>query len=101
MCKYMDEKGDPLKGCLLAALENKDGYLCLLVESLGTSVVSEDIRLSELLTNAGLFWVEEKLTRDGRNRYKLFHLTDAGRQVAEQTKQEGFDGKIAQDIPAI
>ncbi len=101
MCHYMEEKSDPLKGCLLAALENKEGYLCLLVESLGTPVVSEEIRLSEMLTNAGLFWTEEKLNRDGRNRYKLFHLTDAGRQIAERTKSEGFDGKIAQNIPAI
>jgi hypothetical protein len=101
MCQYMEEKSDPLKGCLLAALENKEGYLCLLVESLGTPVVSEDIRLSELLTSAGLFWAEEKLTRDGRNRYKLFHLTAAGREIAERTKSEGFDGEIAQNIPAI
>ncbi len=98
MCRYMDEKSDELKGCLLAALENKDGYLCILVESLGTPVPSEDLNYSELLTKAGLFWEEEQITRNGRNRYKLFHLTDAGRRVAEQTKDEGFDGKIADSI---
>jgi len=98
MCRYMDEKSDELKGCLLAALENKDGYLCILVESLGTPVPSEDLNYSELLTKAGLFWEEEQITRNGRNRYKLFHLTDAGRRVAEQTKDEGFDGKMAESI---
>jgi hypothetical protein len=95
----MDEKSDELKGCLLAALESKEGYLCMLIESLGTPVPSEDLNYSELLTKAGLFWEEERITRNGRNRYRLFHLTDAGRRVAEQIKDEGFDGKIAETMP--
>ena len=100
MCRYMDEKSDSLKGCLLAALENEEGYLCLLVESLGTPVVSKDLKYSELLANAGLFWEEERITRNGRNRYKLFHLTDSGREIAEKTKHDGFNGEIAQSDPA-
>ena len=60
MCRYMDEKTESLKGCLIAALESKEQYLCLLVESLGTPVPSEELKLSELLTNAGLFSMEEK-----------------------------------------
>lgn len=98
MCRYMDEKSDELKGCLLAALENEEGYLCMLVESLGTPVASESLNYSELLTKAGLFWDEERITRNGRNRYRLFHLTDVGRRVAEQIKNEGFDGKIAENV---
>jgi hypothetical protein len=101
MCQYMDEKSERLKGCLVAALESKEGYLCILVESLGTPVVSEDLRYSELLANAGLFWVEEKITRNGRNRYKLFHLTDVGRRIAKQTKVDGFDGELAQSVEAV
>ncbi len=98
MCRYMDEKSDTLKGCLLAALESKEGYLCILVESLGTPVPSDELNYSELLTKAGLFWEEERITRNGRNRYKLFHLTEAGRRIAEQTKEEGFDGEIAENM---
>jgi hypothetical protein len=98
LCRYMDEKSDELKGCLLAALESKEGFLSILVESLGSPVVSEEENSAELLTKAGLFWEEERITRDGRNRYKLFHLTDKGRRVAEQTKDEGFDGKIAENM---
>jgi hypothetical protein len=97
MCRYMDEKSDELKGCLLAALENKEGYLCLLIESLGTPVPSEELNYSELLSKAGLFWDEERITRNGRNRYKLFHLTDAGRHIAEMTRDEGFDGKVVEN----
>ncbi len=101
MCRYMDEKKEPLKGCLLAALESKEQYLCILVESLGTPVPSEELKLSELLTNAGLFIMEEKFNRDGRNRYKQFYLTEEGRQIAEQIKREGYDGEIPQSVPAI
>jgi hypothetical protein len=101
MCRYMDEKNESLKGCLVAALESKEQYLCLLVESLGTPVASEEIRLSELLTSAGLFRMEEKFNRDGRNRYKQFYLTEEGRQVAEQIKREGYDGEIPQSVPAV
>jgi len=101
ICHYMEEKNERLKGCLLAALESKEGYLCILVESLGTPVVSEDLRYSELLASAGLFWVEERITRNGRNRYKLFHLTDVGREIAEQTKIDGFGGELAQSVEAV
>jgi hypothetical protein len=98
MCKYMQQETQPLEGCLLAAYRSIEGYLCLLTESLGTPVFSEDLRLCELLTNAGLFRDEIKITRDGRNRYRLFYLTDEGRRIAEQISQEGYDGEIPQSI---
>jgi hypothetical protein len=37
------------------------------------------------------------MTRNGRNRYKLYHLTDTGRRVAMQTKDEGYSGKTAEN----
>ncbi|MDR0373347.1 MAG: hypothetical protein LBI79_07325 [Nitrososphaerota archaeon] len=102
MCHYMEEKSEHLRGCLLAALDSQDGYLCLLIESLGTPVLSEDTRHSELLVDAGLFWEETRITRNGRNHYKLFYLTAQGKRLAEQIKEEGFDGKIPENaIPAV
>jgi len=102
LCRYMEEKSEHLKGCLLAALDSPDGYLCLLIESLGTPVPSEDARLAELLVDAGLFREETKITRNGRNRYKLFYLTTQGTRLAEYIKEEGFDGKIPENaIPAV
>lgn len=98
----MEEKSEHLKGCLLAALDSKDGYLCLLIESLGTPVPSEDVRHAELLVDAGLFREETKITRNGRNRYKFFYLTAQGRRLAEHIKEEGFDGKIPENtVPAV
>ena len=88
MCKYVQEKTELLKGCLLAALNSKEQYLSLLDESLGTPTPSIDLKLCELLTNAGLFREEVKLNRDGRNEYKLFYLTDLGKEMAMQIKKE-------------
>ena len=92
LCNYMLSQAKPLKGCLLAAINSKDCCLSLLDESLGTPVPSEDLKLCGLLAAAGLFREEIKLTRDGRNRYRLFYLTDSGRQMAEQAKTEESTG---------
>ena len=99
MCSYMQEQNEPLKGCLVAALDSREQYLSLLDESLGTPVPSTTIKLCELLTNAGLFREEVKVTRDGRNRYRLFYLTDSGREMALQIKAEGYNGAVPQSTP--
>jgi len=88
LCKYVQTQTEPLKGYLLAALNSKEQYLSLLDESLGTTNPSIDIKLCELLAKAGLFREEIKLTRDGRNEYKLFYLTDIGKEMAMQIKKE-------------
>ena len=97
LCKYIQNKSEPLKGCLIAAFDSREQYLSLLDESLGTPVPSMNIKLCDLLVDAGLFREEIKITRDGRNRYKIFTLTDLGRQIAQQIKAEGFNGPVPQN----
>ena len=75
---------------LLAALDSQEQNLCYLDMSLGTVLPSLDIKNCELLTEAGLFREEIKVTRDGRNRYKVFYLTDSGREMVEKIKEENF-----------
>ncbi len=99
MCNYIQQLIEPLKGCLLAALNSKDQTLSLLDQSLGSPIQSMDINMCEILAKAGLFREEDKLTRDGRNRYKLFNLTDTGMEMAKQIKIEGFKGKMPQSTP--
>jgi hypothetical protein len=94
MCDYLQSRTESLKGCLIAALNSNEGYLSLLDESLGTPVQNQDLKLCGLLASAGLFRVEIQLTRDGRNRYKLFYLTDKGRELASEAKAQGYSGPI-------
>jgi hypothetical protein len=101
MCQYIEKKADLFKGYLIAALDNKDQFLSYLDDSLGTDLASLDIRTCELLTDAGLFRKEEKFTRDGRNSYNLFYLTDLGKEMAQQIKDEGFKGKLPEKFQAL
>jgi hypothetical protein len=99
MCKYTERQTERLKGYLLAAYDSREHYLSLLDESLGTSTQSEDIKLCDMLTSAGLLREEVRITRDGRNRYKLFYLTDEGTEIAKKIKEEGYTGSIPQSTP--
>jgi len=99
MCKYIQKKSESLKGCLIAVLDSREKYLSLLDESLGTPITSTDIKLCEMLVDAGLFREEIKTKRDGHNRYKIFYLTDLGMKIARQIKADGYNGPVPQSTP--
>jgi hypothetical protein len=90
MLKYFQHQASIYKIYLLAALDNKEQNVCYLSDSLGTQIPSIDIHNCEQLTEAMLFREEIKLTRDGRNRYKMFYLTDLGKEMAIQLKEESY-----------
>lgn len=92
--KYIKSQLEVYKKYLLTALENKNLTISFLDESLGTPVPSMDIRNCEVLTDAQLFKEEIKLTRDGRNRYKHFCLTELGKEIAQKIKQEESQLKL-------
>lgn len=95
MCKYIQGQTAIFKRYLLAALDSQDKYLSYLDMSMGTPVPSMDIKNCELLAEAGLFREEVKTTRDGRNRYELFYLTDLGRDMVEKIKEQSY----TEDLP--
>ena len=99
MCKFVQQKSELLKGCLIAVLDNPLQYLSLLEVSLGTPTLSTDVKYCELLTDAGLLREETKLTRDGRNRYRVFYLTETGKEIAKRIKEQGYNGSIPQSTP--
>jgi hypothetical protein len=101
MCEYIEKQADLFKGYLVAALNNKDQFLSYLDDSLGTDIASRDIRTCELLTDSGLFRKEVKLTRDGHNSYNFFYLTDLGKEMAQEIKDEGFNGKLPEIFQAL
>lgn len=98
MCRYIKGQTAIFKRYLLAALDSQDKYLCYLDMSLGTPLPSVDIKNCELLTDAGLFREEVKTTRDGRNRYKLFYLTDLGREMVEKIKEQNYMEDLPQSL---
>jgi|WetSurMetagenome_2_1015567.scaffolds.fasta_scaffold98070_2 hypothetical protein len=99
ICKYIQDQTSVFKKYLLAALDNQDQYLSYLDMSLGSPVPSVDVRNCEMLTDAKLFRVEIKLTRDGRNRYELFYLTDLGKEMAQSIRKESFVDEISESPP--
>jgi hypothetical protein len=99
ICKYIQDQAVVYKKYLLAALDNQDQYLNYLDMSLGSPVPSIDVRNCEMLTDAKLFRVEIKLTRDGRNRYELFYLTDLGKEMAQQIRKESLVDEMTESPP--
>ena len=94
MCKYTQDQADVLKSYLLATLDSKDQCLYYLDSRLGTALPSMDIRNCELLADARLFREEIKITLDGRNRYKLFYLTDLGKEMAKNMRDESLTDEM-------
>ena len=45
-----------------------------------------DLKNCELLRDAGLFTEDIKFSRNGRNSYRFFYLTDVGKRFAEALK---------------
>ena len=101
MSKYIQDQTRVWKKYLLTALNRTNQYLSYLDERLGTSLQSTDIRNCELLTDALLFREEVKLTRDGRNRYKIFYLTDLGKEMAQRIKEEGYSDEMPETAQII
>jgi hypothetical protein len=99
ICKYFQEKTNLYGQYLLVASDSQDQFLSYLYSSQGATIPSVDIRNCELLTEAGLFREEIKLTRDGRNEYKLFYLTDLGKEMARQFKQGAYSDELPESPP--
>ena len=94
ICQYIKEQTGLFKRYLLAALDSQEQTLRFLDASLGTHVPSVDIRNCELLTDVHIFREEIKLTHDGRNQYKLFYLTDLGKDIALQMREESYTDEM-------
>jgi hypothetical protein len=99
MCNYIQNQTSILKTYLLPASDSQDQYIWYIDMSLGTPLPSIDIKNCEVLTDAGLFREEVKLTRDGHNRYKMVYLTDLSRDITQQIKEDSFSEEITQIPP--
>jgi len=90
LSEYIRGRVGVFKKYLLAALENKDQGIWYLEASSGMMVPSSDLKNCELLRDAQLFREDLKVSRNGRNTYKLYYLTDLGKKIAEELKAESL-----------
>ncbi len=90
LSEYIKGRVGVFKKYLLAALDNKDYGIWYLEANAGMMVPSSDLKNCELLRDAQLFREDMKVSRNGRNTYKLFYLTDLGKKIAEELKAESL-----------
>jgi hypothetical protein len=96
LSSYIQSRIGVLKKYLLAALDNKDQSIWYLESSEGRLTPSSDLKNCELLRDAQLFNEDVRMSRNGRNTYKVYSLTNLGRKIAEDIKKEGLEGKITE-----
>jgi hypothetical protein len=87
---YIQGRVGVFKKYLLAALDNKDQCIWYLESSEGMTVPSSDLKNCELLRDALLLNEDIRVSRNGRNTYKVYCLTEMGRKMAQEIKTEGL-----------
>ena len=87
---YIKSRVGVFKKYLLAALLNKDRCLWYTEYCEGTMLPSADLKNCQLLRDAKLFSEDTKLSRNGRTAYKIYCLTDEGKKIAQELKEESI-----------
>ncbi len=90
LSEYIANRVGVFKKYLLAALDNKDHCIMYLESSEGMLMPSSDLKNCELLRDAQLFTEDTRVTRSGRNTYKIFCLTQSGIELADKIKEESW-----------
>jgi hypothetical protein len=88
--EYIQGRVGVFKKYILAAFDNKEHCIFYLESSEGMVFPSSDLKNCELLRDAGIFNEDTRVTRNGRNTYKFYCLTDLGQKMAEAIKAEGL-----------
>lgn len=101
LCDYLKGRVGIYKKYMLAVLDNKEGCIWYLEYSEGMIVPNSDLKNCELLRDAGILREDTRVSRNGRNTYKIFYLTDAGKKITEEIKSESIvseDDKLLNPI---
>jgi hypothetical protein len=96
---YIKDRVGVFKKYLLAALDNKDQCIWYLESSEGMLAPSSDLKNCQLLRDAQLFNEDIRISRNGRNTYRIYCLTELGRKLAAEIKKEGLEGKKPEEAP--
>ena len=87
---YIKSRVGVFKKYLLAALINEDSCFWYVEQIEGRMMPSADIINCQLLRDAKLFTEDTKLSRNGRTAYKFYCLTDEGKKIAQELKEESI-----------
>jgi hypothetical protein len=90
LSEYIRGRVGVFKKYLIAALTNKDESILYLEASEGMMIPSSDLKNCELLRDALIFKEDTRVSRNGRNTYKIYSLTELGKKFAEEIKAEGL-----------
>jgi hypothetical protein len=92
LSSYIQSRVGVFKKYLLAAFDNTDNCIWYLESTEGMLVPSSDLKNCQLLRDAQLFTEDVKMSRNGRNTYKIYCLTKLGLKLATAIKEEGLEG---------
>jgi hypothetical protein len=92
LSSYIQSRVGVFKKYLLAALDNTDHCIWYLESTEGMLVPSSDLKNCQLLRDAQLFAEDVRMSRNGRNTYKIYCLTELGLKLATEIKKEGLEG---------
>ena len=90
LSEYIKGRVGVFKKYLIAALNNDDNCIWYLEASEGMIIPSSDLKNCELLRDAELFNEDIRVSRNGRNTYKIYCLTSLGKKIAEEIQTEGL-----------
>ena len=96
LTNYIKTRIGVYKKYLLAALDSKLGSIWYVEISEGTMMPTADLKNCELLRDAQLFTEDTKISRNGRTTYKIYTLTEEGKMIAQELKNESM---VAEDDP--
>ncbi len=99
LSSYIKSRVGVFKKYLLAALDNKDQCIWYLESTEGMLTPSSDLKNCQLLRDAQLFHEDVRISRNGRNTYKIYCLTELGRKLAGEIQKEGLEGKKIEEAP--
>jgi hypothetical protein len=97
LSNYIQSRVGVFKKYLLSAFDNKDHCIWYLESSEGMLAPSSDLKNCQLLRDAQLFTEDVRISRNGRNTYKIYCLTELGKKFAEGIKKEALERGIPEE----
>lgn len=97
LSNYIQSRVGIFKKYLMAAFDNKDHCIWYLESSAGMLAPSSDLKNCQLLRDAQLFTEDVRISRNGRNTYKIYCLTELGKKFVEGIKKEALERGIPEE----